>query len=94
MLLLQKFRVKNMELNNRIVMPPMCMWSADTDGLVKDFHVCHYVTRAIGGTGLIILEATGITPKGRISDHDLGLWDDKQIEGLHKLAAACQGYGR
>ncbi|MGE5453938.1 MAG: NADPH dehydrogenase, partial [Methylocystaceae bacterium] len=52
-----------------------------------------YVTRAIGGTGLIIVEATAIAPNGRISDHDLGIWDDQHIAGLHKIVTPCQGYG-
>lgn len=93
MLLFNEYTLKNMVLKNRIVMPPMCMYSADTNGKANDFHICHYTTRAIGGVGLIIVEATGITSNGRISDHDLGIWDDHHIGALHKIAAPCQGYG-
>lgn len=93
MLLFNEYTLKNMILKNRIVMPPMCMYSADTNGMANDFHICHYTSRAIGGTGLIIVEATGITPNGRISDHDLGIWNDNHIEALHRIVAPCQGYG-
>jgi NADPH2 dehydrogenase len=73
--------VKNLELKNRIVMPPMCMYSAP-DSVPADWHITHYTTRAIGGAGLIILEATGVSPEGRISDFDLGLWTDEQGRAL------------
>lgn len=66
-------------------MPPMCMYSADNEGYVNDFHMTHYTSRAIGGVGLIIVEATGITPNGRISSNDLGIWSDDHVEGLKKL---------
>lgn len=83
----------NLELKNRIVMPPMCMYVANEAGEVNDFHINHYMTRAIGGLGLIIVEATGVTPNGRISDKDLGLWDDKHVEGLKKIVDAVKSYG-
>ena len=78
--LFSPFQLKNLTLKNRIVMPPMCMYSADHDGNPSDWHVTHYATRAIGGVGLILLEATGVESRGRISDRDLGLWKDEQIE--------------
>ncbi|MDF2842941.1 MAG: yqjM [Herbinix sp.] len=81
----QPYTIKNMTLKNKIVMPPMCMYSADGDGYVKNFHMAHYGARAIGGVGLIIVEATGVSPNGRISDNDLGLWCDEQIAGMKKL---------
>ena len=61
--------IRNMRLKNRIVMPPMCMYSAlGGDGRVSGFHLAHYAARAIGQVGLIIVEATGIRPEGRISN--------------------------
>lgn len=87
------FKIKNMELKNRIVMPPMCMYSAEEDGLVQDFHENHYISRAVGGTGLIIIEATGITPNGRISSNDLGIWSDEHIEGLKRIVDKVRPYG-
>jgi NADPH2 dehydrogenase len=87
------YKLKNMELKNRIVMPPMCMYSADNDGNPKDWHLIHYTTRAVGGTGLIILEATGVEPRGRISENDLGIWKDEQIDGLKRIVDACKVHG-
>ncbi|MFT4144190.1 MAG: NADPH dehydrogenase NamA [Mobilitalea sp.] len=81
----QPYTIKNMTLKNRIVMPPMCMYSAEADGFVKNFHMTHYGARAIGGVGLIIVEATGVAPNGRISDNDLGLWSDEQMAGMRNL---------
>lgn len=86
------YGIKNLHLKNRIVMPPMCMYSADTKGHVNDFHMTHYVSRAIGGVGLIIVEATGVTPNGRISSKDLGIWSDDHIEGLKRLVDGVKKY--
>lgn len=86
-------QIKNMTLKNRIVMPPMCMYCGQKDGMVTPWHILHYATRAVGGTGLIIIEATGICPEGRISASDLGLWDDSQIEGMKKLVDAVHENG-
>lgn len=86
--------IKGLTLKNRIVMPPMCMYSArNQDGYSTDWHVMHYATRAIGGTGLIIIEMTNIEPDGRISNNCLGLWEDEQIEGLAKIVDACHTAG-
>lgn len=93
MKLFEEFRLKNMELKNRIVLPPMCMYQATQDGFPTLFHICHYATRALGGAGLIIIESTGVTPEGRITDHDLGAWNDSQIDGLKRIVAACHEYG-
>ncbi|WP_143322046.1 NADPH dehydrogenase NamA [Clostridium sp. HBUAS56010] len=93
MYLLDPFTVKNMTLRNRIVMPPMCMYSAGTDGMANEFHFTHYTSRAVGGAGLIIMEATGVLPWGRISDHCLGLWNDDQAKALKPIVTACQKQG-
>lgn len=61
--LFQAFKIGNIEIKNRIVMPPMCMYSSDEDSHIKDFHLSHYTSRAIGGVGLIIVEATAIEKK-------------------------------
>lgn len=91
--LFEGMKIKNMELRNRIVMPPMCMYSSGEDGLALDWHRIHYATRAIGGVGLIIIEATGVENRGRITDRDLGLWNDTQIEGLADMVRLCKEYG-
>ena len=84
---------KGMTLRNRIVMPPMCMYSAEQDGKVTEFHKIHYTARSVGGVGLIIVEATGISPEGRISDRDLGLWDDSHIEGMAGMVESIKKHG-
>ncbi|MBC2581043.1 NADPH dehydrogenase NamA [Clostridium sp. DJ247] len=91
--LFSKFKVKNLEIKNRIVMPPMCMYSSDNNGSVKPWHYVHYVTRAIGGVGLIIVEATAVEGRGRISDRDLGIWDDSHIDGLKSIVDEVKKHG-
>jgi NADPH2 dehydrogenase len=91
--LFSSYKLKNMELRNRIVMAPMCMFCADNDGNPNDWHFIHYTSRAVGGTGLIILEATGVESRGRITDRDLGLWKDEQIAGLKRIVDACRVHG-
>ena len=94
MKLFESLTIKNMTLKNRLVMPPMCMYSAQAGtGLVNDFHLAHYTARAIGGVGLVIVEATGVTPEGRITDQCLGLWDDSQIEGMKRLVDMVHSQG-
>ncbi|MHA7966467.1 NADH:flavin oxidoreductase/NADH oxidase [Paenibacillus sp. CAU 1782] len=88
------FKLKGLELKNRIVMPPMCQYSVEQrDGIATDWHYLHYVSRAIGGTGFIIIEMTDVEPDGRISDYDLGLWSDEQIPALKRIVDACHQYG-
>lgn len=91
--LFKSYDLGNLTLKNRIVMPPMCMYSANESGEVNEFHINHYMTRAVGGVGLIIVEATGVTPNGRISDADLGIWEDSQIEGLKRIVTAVKAQG-
>ena len=75
-------------------MAPMCMYSShEEDGKVNDWHLTHYTSRAVGQVGLIILEATSVTPQGRISPQDLGIWDDGHIEGLKKLVGLIKSHG-
>lgn len=89
----KEFTLKNLKLRNRIVMAPMCMYMADSDGLVNDFHYIHYTNRALGGVGAIIVEATAVEARGRISDKDLGIWNDNHIEGLSALVQGIKKYG-
>lgn len=93
MKIFEEYSIKTLKLKNRIVMPPMCMYSADNSGEVNDFHLNHYTTRSIGGVGFIIVESTGITPNGRITDNDLGIWDDKHIKGLMSLVQSVKKHG-
>lgn len=73
-------------------MSPMCQYSA-IDGIATDWHFVHYATRAVGGVGLIIQEATAVLPEGRISPGDLGLWDDKQILPLQHICSFLKKEG-
>ncbi|HHT89765.1 MAG: NADPH dehydrogenase NamA [Bacillota bacterium] len=87
------FELKAVTIPNRIVMPAMCQYSATEDGYVTNWHRVHYGTRAVGGVGLIILEATAVEKRGRLSNHDLGIWDDDQIPGLRELVELGQAHG-
>ncbi|WP_238900570.1 NADPH dehydrogenase NamA [Clostridium sp. YIM B02500] len=89
----KNYTLKNTNLKNRIVMPPMCMYSSDETGMANDFHYTHYVSRAIGAVGLIILESTGVVENGRTTDNDLGIWDDTHIDGLKRIVNGVKKYG-
>jgi NADPH2 dehydrogenase len=81
-------------LKNRIVMSPMCMYSAiKEDGHITDFHMTHYISRAVGGVGLVMVEATAVQKEGRISPQDLGIWDDAHMDGFKALNEQLQQYG-
>ncbi|MEG1378339.1 MAG: NADH:flavin oxidoreductase/NADH oxidase [Bacteroidales bacterium] len=84
--------IRNVRFKNRFVMSPMCQYSA-IDGMATDWHFVHYGTRATGGVGLIIQEATAVLPEGRISPADLGLWDDKQIPPLQHICSFLKKEG-
>lgn len=81
------FTLKEVTFKNRIVMSPMCQYSTpQQDGIAGDWHKIHYATRAVGGVGLIIIEATAVSPEGRISYKDLGIWSDEHVAGLKEIA--------
>ncbi len=85
--------LRGLTLRNRILMPPMCMYSAEPDGIATDWHLSHYHARARGGVGLILMEATAVEPRGRISINDLGLWNDAQVAPFARIARLVQGEG-
>jgi NADPH2 dehydrogenase len=88
------FQYKGLHVRNRIVMPPMCQVSvAAEDGKPNEWHFVHYVSRAIGGAGLIIVEMTNVEPDGRIVNQDLGLWSDEQIASYAKIVTEVKKYG-
>ena len=94
MKLFEAAKIKNMEVKNRFVMPPMCMYQVDKqDGIANSFHKAHYISRAISQVGLVIVESTGVLDNGRISDYDLGLWDDRQIDGLKEIVDGVKREG-
>lgn len=87
------FAVRGLTLRNRVVMSPMCMYSAGEDGRATDWHLAHYLARAVGGAGLILLEATAVEPRGRISGADLGLWSDEQVGSLARIVRLVKQEG-
>jgi 2,4-dienoyl-CoA reductase-like NADH-dependent reductase (Old Yellow Enzyme family) len=95
--LFEPYTLRSVTLPNRVWMPPMCQYSAAPDGPAQgvptDWHFQHYGARAAGGTGLIIVEATGVAPEGRISPQDLGLWNDAQAEGLSRITSFLKEQG-
>jgi len=86
------FRLKDVVLRNRIAVPPMCQYSV-VDGMVTDWHLPHYAGLARGGSGLVIVEATGVSPEGRITPRCTGLWDEGQVEGMAAIARAIKAAG-
>jgi 2,4-dienoyl-CoA reductase-like NADH-dependent reductase (Old Yellow Enzyme family) len=90
--LLSQLTIRAVTLKNRIVMSPMCQYSA-RDGYTTDWHLVHYGSRASGGAGLVIMEATAVSPEGRISPGDAGIWDDDHIDGLRRIVDFINGQG-
>jgi 2,4-dienoyl-CoA reductase-like NADH-dependent reductase (Old Yellow Enzyme family) len=91
-LLFTPLRIRSVAFRNRIAVSPMCQYSA-TDGMANDWHLVHLGSRAVGGAGLVVAEATAVTPEGRISAGDLGLWTDEQIAPLGRIAAFIEAQG-
>ncbi|QXE00343.1 NADPH dehydrogenase NamA [Terribacillus sp. DMT04] len=92
--LFQPITYRNCTLKNRIVVSPMCMYAVEEeDGKATTFHVSHYESRAIGQAGLVFVESTAVTPEGRISNNDLGIWSDEHVEGLHTISSRIQAHG-
>jgi len=86
------FTLKSVTLRNRIAVPPMCQYSA-VDGVTNDWHRAHYASIARGGAGLVIVEATAVTPEGRITPGCAGLWNDEQVAGMAAIAGAIKAAG-
>ncbi|HET7116449.1 MAG TPA: NADH:flavin oxidoreductase/NADH oxidase [Hanamia sp.] len=84
-LLFEPIRIREIILKNRIVVSPMCQYSS-VDGFANDWHLVHLGTRAVGGASLVFTEATAVSPKGRITPDDLGIWKDEHIDFLKKIA--------
>lgn len=76
--------LRGLEFRNRIFVSPMCQYSS-TDGFATDWHLVHLGSRAVGGAGLVIAEATGVTPDGRISPSDMGIWLEAHVDPLARI---------
>jgi 2,4-dienoyl-CoA reductase-like NADH-dependent reductase (Old Yellow Enzyme family) len=90
--LFSPFRTRDIELKNRIVVSPMCEYSSE-DGFANDWHFVHLGSRAVGGASLVFTEATAVSPEGRISPADLGIWKEDQIEYLQRITGFIHQQG-
>jgi 2,4-dienoyl-CoA reductase-like NADH-dependent reductase (Old Yellow Enzyme family) len=91
-LLFEPIKIRSVELRNRIVVSPMCEYSS-IDGFANDWHFVHLGSRAVGGAGLIITEAAAVSPEGRISLGDLGLWKDEHVAELKRITSFLEKHG-
>ena len=91
-ILYSPLKLKGLTLPNRIVVSPMCQYSSE-DGMANDWHLVHLGSRAVGGAGLIITEAAAVSPEGRISPDDLGIWANKHIEPLKRITTFIREQG-
>ena len=83
--LFSRFKLRELEFKNRIFVSPMCQYSAQ-DGMADTWHMVHLGSRAVGGAGLVMVEATAVVPEGRISPYDMGIWSDRHAEALAPIA--------
>ncbi len=90
--LFEPFHLRSVTLRNRVGVSPMCQYSCD-DGVVTDWHLVHLGSRAIGGAGLVIVEATAVSPEGRITPGDAGIWSDKHVEPLARITRFLRQHG-
>ena len=91
-MLFDPYKLREVALRNRIVVSPMCQYSSE-DGFANDWHFVHLGSRAVGGAGLVFTEATAVTPEGRISPQDLGIWKDEHVEMLARIAKFIEQHG-
>src|SRR6188474_1253602 len=90
--LLSPLTIRGVTFRNRIVMSPMCQYSAE-EGLANDWHLVHLGSRAAGGVALVFVEATAVTRDGRISPGDTGIWSDEHVEPLARIARFVHSQG-
>ena len=91
-LLFEPLRLRAVTLRNRIAVSPMCQYSA-VDGFANDWHLVHLGSRAVGGAGLVVMEATAVEPRGRITPFDMGIWKDDHVDFLARIARFLQSQG-
>ncbi|GAB3938642.1 NADPH dehydrogenase NamA [Larkinella terrae] len=84
--------VRSVQFKNRIVVSPMCQYSSE-DGFANDWHLVHLGSRAVGGAGLVLTEATAVSPEGRISPDDLGIWKDEHVPFLKRITTFLEAHG-
>jgi len=91
-MLFEPLKIRSIEFRNRIAISPMCQYSS-VDGFANDWHFMHLGSRAAGGAGIVFQEATAVSPGGRISPDDMGLWKDEQVEPLRKITSFIKKQG-
>lgn len=91
--LFSPWTLRGVTFRNRIGVSPMCQYCAGADGKPTEWHLAHLVSRAVAGPAMVMTEAAAVTPEGRISPQDLGIWSDAQLEGHARLAAAIAAMG-
>ncbi|MGR8011949.1 NADH:flavin oxidoreductase/NADH oxidase [Streptomyces hypolithicus] len=95
--LFEPYPLRSLTASNRVWMAPMCQYSAEASGpgagTANDWHFAHYAARAAGGTGLILLEAAAVSPEGRISPYDLGIWNDTQVAAVSRITRFLKSQG-
>src|SRR6266850_980494 len=84
--------LRGLTLPNRILVSPMCQYSS-VDGFANDWHYVHLASRAVGGAALVFTEATAVTPEGRISPQDLGIYAEEHVAGLARIVRFVDGQG-
>ena len=90
--LFSPIKIKSLDIKNRMTVSPMCMYSSE-DGFTNNWHLVHLGSRAVGGAGLILTEAAAISPEGRITPQDMGLWKDDHIQGLAEIVEFVEAQG-
>src|SRR5664279_3061861 len=90
--LMAPLEIREITLRNRIAVSPMCQYSSE-DGFANDWHLVHLGSRAVGGAGLVCVEATAVAAPGRISPHDMGIWKSEHIEFLARITRFLHGQG-
>ena len=92
--LFEPLALDEVALPNRIVVSPMCQYMCEArDGLATDWHLMHLGQFAVGGAGLVFTEATAVSPEGRISPEDLGIWSDAHVAALERVVAFARRHG-
>src|SRR5512144_476926 len=91
-MLFEPLQLRDVTLRNRIVVSPMCQYSSE-DGFANEWHLVHLGSRAVGGAGLVFTEASAVTPEGRISPADLGIWKDEHVAELSRIVKFIDARG-
>ncbi len=91
--LFEAITLRDIEFRNRIFVSPMCQYSATVDGVPTDWHLVHLGSRAVGGAGMVMTEATAVNAEGRITPHDLGIWSDAQVEAFRPITRFIAEHG-